>query len=175
MIATLAAAPTAAANSEIRDWKRELVAGRAALESGFAADPQPKRLLVRHAALVDRIVRGLWLEAGALPGGALVAVGGYGRGELFPHSDTDVLILLPQSLEAGTGTEAIERFIGMLWDAGLEVAHSVRTIEECETEMAHDVTIRTSLLEQRLLAGSRSLYDRFRNHIAARIDVRAFF
>ena len=175
MIATLAAAPTAAANSEIRDWKRELVAGRAALESGFAADPQPKRLLVRHAALVDRIVRGLWLGAGAPPGGALVAVGGYGRGELFPHSDTDVLILLPQSLEAGTGTQAIERFIGMLWDAGLEVAHSVRTIEECETEMAHDVTIRTSLLEQRLLAGSRSLYDRFRNRIAARIDVRAFF
>ena len=145
------------------------------MESGFAADPQPKRLLVRHAALVDRIVRGLWLEVGAPPGAALVAVGGYGRGELFPHSDIDVLILLPRSLEAGTGTAAIERFIGMLWDAGLEVAHSVRTIEECETEMAHDITIRTSLLEQRLLAGSRSLYDRFCRRFAARIDVRAFF
>src|SRR5205823_15096757 len=102
-------------------------------------------------------------------------VGGYGQGELCPHSDTDVLILLPQSLEADTGTEAIERFIGMLWDDGLEVAHSVRTIEECETEMAHDDTIRTSLLEQRLLAGSRSLYDRFRRRFAATLNVRAFF
>ncbi|HWZ72957.1 MAG TPA: [protein-PII] uridylyltransferase [Casimicrobiaceae bacterium] len=175
MTATLAAARTAAANSPVAGWKRELIAGRAALKSGFAADPQPKRLLVRHAALVDRIVRGLWLEVGAPPGGALVAVGGYGRGELFPHSDIDVLILLPQPLESGSDTAAIERFIGMLWDAGLEVAHSVRTVEECETEMAHDVTIRTSLLEQRLLAGARSLYDRFRRRFEARIDVRAFF
>jgi [protein-PII] uridylyltransferase len=173
--ATLAAAPTAAANPGVAGWKRELVAGRAALESAFASDPKPKRLLVRHAALVDRIVRGLWLEVGPPPGGALVAVGGYGRGELFPHSDIDVLILLPRSLEAGTGTAAIERFIGMLWDAGLEVAHSVRTIEECEAEMAHDITIRTSLLEQRLLAGSRSLYDRFRRRFAAGLNVRVFF
>ena len=173
--ATLAAAPTAAANPGVAGWKRELVAGRAALESAFAAHPQPKRLLVRHAALVDRIVRGLWLAVGPPPGAALVAVGGYGRGELFPHSDIDVLILLPRSLDAGIGTAAIESFIGMLWDAGLEVAHSVRTIEECETEMAHDITIRTSLLEQRLLAGSRSLYDRFRRRFAAGLNVRAFF
>jgi [protein-PII] uridylyltransferase len=173
--ATLAAAPTAAANPGVAGWKSELVAGRAALESAFAAHPQPKRLLVRHAALVDRIVRGLWLAVGPPLGAALVAVGGYGRGELFPHSDIDVLILLPRSLDAGVGTAAIERFIGMLWDTGLEVAHSVRTIEECETEMAHDITIRTSLLEQRLLAGSRSLYDRFRRRFAAGLNVRAFF
>ena len=175
MTETLATAPAAAAKPGVAGWKRALVAGRAALESAFAADPQPKRLLVRHAALVDRIVRGLWLEVGPPRGGALVAVGGYGRGELFPHSDIDVLILLPRSLEAGTGTAAVERFIGMLWDAGLEVAHSVRTIEECETEMAHDITIRTSLLEQRLLAGSRSLYDQFRRRFAAVLDVRVFF
>lgn len=175
MTETLATAPAAAAKPGVAGWKRALVVGRAALESAFAADPQPKRLLVRHAALVDRIVRGLWLEVGPPRGGALVAVGGYGRGELFPHSDIDVLILLPRSLEAGTGTAAVERFIGMLWDAGLEVAHSVRTIEECETEMAHDITIRTSLLEQRLLAGSRSLYDQFRRRFAAVLDVRVFF
>src|SRR5450755_3366048 len=63
----------------------------------------------------------------------------------------------------------------MLWDAGLEVAHSVRTIEECESEMAHDITIRTSLLEHRLLAGSRTLHDRFRRRFAASLNVRAFF
>jgi [protein-PII] uridylyltransferase len=172
---TLAAAPAAAANPVVARWKARLVAGRAALESAFAADPQPKRLLARQAALVDRIVRGLWLEVGAPRGGALIAVGGYGRGELFPHSDIDVLILLPRTLDAGTDTLSVERFIGMLWDAGLEVAHSVRTIEECETEMAHDITIRTSLLEHRLLAGSRPLYDQFHRRFAAVLDVRAFF
>jgi len=173
--ATLAAAPAAAANPGVTGWKRELVAGRAELEAAFAAHPQPKRLLARHAALVDRIVRGLWLEVRPPPGSSLIAVGGYGRGELFPHSDIDVLILLPRPLESGTGTAAIERFIGMLWDAGLEVAHSVRTVEECETEMAHDITIRTSLLEHRLLAGSRALCERFRRRFAAGLNVRAFF
>ncbi len=175
MVATLAAAPAIAASPGVARWKGELVAGRAALKNAFAADPQPKRLLVRHAALVDKIVRGLWLEVGPPTGGTLVAVGGYGRGELFPHSDIDVLILLPRALEAGADTSAVERFIGMLWDAGMEVAHSVRTVEECETEMAHDVTIRTSLLEHRLLAGSRTLYDRFRRRFAASLNVRAFF
>ncbi len=175
MVATLAAAPAIAASPGVTRWKRELVAGRGALKSAFAAHPQPKRLLVQHAALVDKIVRGLWLEVGPPEGGSLVAVGGYGRGELFPHSDIDVLILLPRALEAGDDTSAVERFIGMLWDAGLEVAHSVRTVEECETEMAHDVTIRTSLLEHRPLAGSRTLYDRFRRRFAASLNVRAFF
>ena len=70
---------------------------------------------------------------------------------------------------------AIERFIGLLWDTGLEVAHSVRTIDECETEMAGDITIRTSLLEHRLLDGSRALYDRFRRRFAATLDARGFY
>ncbi len=157
MTATLAAASTAAPVPGVGGWKRELVSGRAALHAAFVADPQPQRLLARQAALVDRILRGLWLEVGAPRGSALVAVGGYGRGAL-----------LPKPLEAGLDTSSIERFIGMLWDAGLEIAHSVRTIDECETEMAQDVTIRTSLLEHRLLAGTRVLYDRFRRRFAAR-------
>ena len=89
---------------------------------------------------------------GAPPELALVAVGGYGRGQLFPHSDVDVLILLPAALDAA-GTAFVERFVGMLWDIGLEAGHSVRTIAECEREMAGDITVRTSLLEHRLVAG----------------------
>src|SRR6202166_3304775 len=155
--------------------KVQLKAGHQAAIQAFEADSKPDRLLIQLRRNVDAALKQAWDAHDMGAECALVAVGGYGRGELFPYSDVDVLILLPQSLEAGTGTAAIERFIGMLWDAGLEVAHSVRTIEECETEMAHDVTIRTSLLEQRLLAGSRSLYDRFCHRLAAPIDVRAFF
>jgi len=61
-----------------------------------------------------------------------------------------------------------------MWDAGLEVGHSVRTIEDCEHEMASDVAVRTSLLERRLLAGSRALYTRFGRRFAATLDVRSF-
>ena len=156
-------------------WRRELSLGRDELKSAFAAGAPPHQLLRRQAALVDRIVCGLWSEVHAPPGIALVAVGGYGRGVLFPHSDADVLILLPRPLTDLVGETAIERFLGMLWDAGLEVAHSVRTLEECETEMSGDVTIRTSLLEHRRLAGSRSLYDRFRRRFAATLDLRGFY
>jgi [protein-PII] uridylyltransferase len=173
--ATLAAAPLAPPAAESLRWKRELAAGRATLRAEFAADPNPQRLLKRQAQLADRIVRGIWSEIGAPADAALVAVGGYGRAALFPYSDVDVLVLLPRPLADRVGESAIERFIGQLWDAGLEVAHSVRTIDECEAEMAGDVTIRTSLLEHRLLEGSRSLYGRFRRRFAATLDVRGFY
>ena len=175
MAATLAAAPRPTVTDSSARWRRELAAGRAALAREFAADPAPTRLLSRHARLVDRAVRGLWQEIGAPAECALIAVGGYGRGQLFPHSDVDVLILLSRSLVEDASAGIIERFVGALWDTGLEVAHSVRTIDECESEMTGDITIRTSLLERRLLAGSRSLYERFCRRFDTTLDLRAFF
>jgi [protein-PII] uridylyltransferase len=167
------AAPVAATSS-LAHWRREVKSGREALRQRFAVKPDTPRLLRDHARLVDRVLRGLWTEH-ALPRGlALVAVGGYGRGHLFPHSDVDVLILLPADL--GTPpSDAIERFLLNLWDAGLEVGHAVRTIDDCVGEMAGDVTIRTSLLENRLIAGSRRLHAQFRDRFAAALDPRAFY
>jgi [protein-PII] uridylyltransferase len=173
--ATLATAAFPPVDAALVRWKRELAAGRNALRAAFAADPQPQRLLRRQALLADRVVRGIWTEVGEPAGAALVAVGGYGRGALFPFSDVDVLILLPRPLADSVAAAAIERFVGLLWDTGLEVAHSVRTVDECETEMASDITIRTSLLERRLLVGSRTLYDRFGRRFAATLDVRGFY
>ena len=174
-MAAPAAVATATAALPAARWKHELCQGREAIHAAFVADRSPRRLLTAHSRLVDRALRGLWQELGAPTGCALVAVGGYGRGQLFPHSDVDVLILVPQSPVGDAAARAIERFIGALWDAGLEAAHSVRTVAECEGEMAVDVTIRTSLLEHRLLAGSRPLYDRLRQRVAAAIDIRAFY
>ena len=167
--------PKAGAGSAVIRWKQQLREGGAVLRAAFAAQPQPVQLLARQSRLVDRVVRGLWTEVGAPPGIAVLAVGGYGRAQLFPFSDVDVLILLPRPVGNEVTGAAIERFIGLLWDAGLETAHSVRTIAECETEMANDVTIRTSLLEHRLITGSRSLYDRFRRRFSATLDVRGFY
>src|SRR5262249_62095495 len=91
---------------------------------------------------------------------ALAAVGGYGRGELFPCSDVALLILLSAPADAALARK-LEDLIGTLWDIGLEVGHSVRTIDECVAVAAADVTVQTNLLEARLLAGQRGLFQRF--------------
>jgi [protein-PII] uridylyltransferase len=88
---------------------------------------------------------------------ALVAVGGYGRGELYPASDVDLLILLP-SKPGSVLTAQLERLVCLLWDIGLETGHSVRTIEQCLEEAAGDITVQTAMIEARLLTGSALLF-----------------
>ena len=176
MGAVLAAVP--ARPSPVARWKRELDAGRDRLHAGYRRHGDPRRLLVAQTRLTDRVLRGLWSEIHPPAGCALVAVGGYGRGELFPHSDVDVVILLPRPLvdEASTASRgAIERFVRLMWDTGLEIGHSVRTIDECDADMRNDVVVRTSLLERRLLAGPPALYARFCRRFDATLDVRGFY
>ena len=158
----------------VRRWRDYLRTGRTTLEAAFRAQPSTPALLAAHARLVDRVLAGVWGERGSPEGVALIAVGGYGRGELFPHSDVDVLVLLPHALD-DDGAAFVERFIGMLWDIGMEVGHSVRTIADCEANMASDITVKTSLLEHRLIKGSRELYADFGAMLAANMDVRAFY
>lgn len=105
---------------------------------------------------------------------AVAAAGGYGRCELFPHSDVDVLILTPQDPDTEL-REAIERWVRMAWDAGLEIGHSVRTPEDCVEEAQRDVTVQTNLLETRWLWGSHALFERMRDAFATHFDRHAFF
>ena len=132
------------------------------------------RGLARH---VDEALQALWAQAGLPEGACLAAVGGYGRGELFPYSDVDVLLLLPDGIEAhrpGPVKSAIEGFITACWDIGLEIGSSVRTLEECVQEAAGDVTIQTAMLESRWLAGARPLFKRFEQRRTAALDAPAF-
>jgi [protein-PII] uridylyltransferase len=126
------------------------------------------------ARSTDDALRGAW-EACELPATlALLAVGGYGRGELAPYSDVDILVLLPE--EAPPHIEAcIERFIGMAWDLGLELGSSVRTVAQCIEEASNDVTVRTSLLEARRIVGSTALFETFTLRYNETLDPRAFF
>ncbi|CAM5394612.1 Bifunctional uridylyltransferase/uridylyl-removing enzyme [Stutzerimonas stutzeri] len=87
---------------------------------------------------------------------ALVAVGGYGRGELHPYSDIDLLILLDDS-DHEIFRESIEGFLTLLWDIGLEVGQSVRSIAECAEEARADLTVITNLMESRTIAGPEHL------------------
>ncbi len=139
------------------DLRAEVSAERQALKEEYLRRPDPRALLARHTALVDRIVKAAWQESGITAEAALVATGGYGRGELFPSSDIDLLVLLGAEPSA-RGREALERLIGLLWDIGLEIGHSVRTVEGCVEAAAGDITIRTTLLEARFLIGSAALF-----------------
>ncbi len=157
----------------IAQWRNDLRRKRDVLRDAFFASPDTARLLRDHASLVDHVIREVFTECAMPRDVAAVAVGGYGRGQLYPHSDVDVLVLLPSGVTPPAG--AIEHFFATLWDIGIELSHAVRTMEECEGEMAADVTIRTSLLEHRFLAGAKGLYRQFRHRFNERMDVRAFY
>jgi [protein-PII] uridylyltransferase len=135
-------------------------------------------MLQKLARQADATLRALWLESGFSDQFALVAVGGFGRGELFPHSDVDVLVLLPDNVDADNDPvlkRRIEAFISNCWDTGLEIGSSVRTVADCVAESAKDVTVQTSLLESRLITGNVALYDLFRERFTAQMDPQAFF
>ncbi|MBP9783663.1 MAG: [protein-PII] uridylyltransferase [Giesbergeria sp.] len=134
-------------------------------------------LLRKFTRLADRLLQTLWKASALPPGLALLAVGGFGRGQLLPYSDVDVLVLLPDSSHAALGTDTrarVEDFIRNCWDAGLEIGSSVRSVQECLEEAAGDVTVQTSLLEARRICGSASLFAHFEREFRASIDPRAF-
>ncbi|MGH8797801.1 MAG: nucleotidyltransferase domain-containing protein, partial [Caldimonas sp.] len=154
--------------------------GKAALLAHFAAArptaPAASRLIRSLTRLVDQTLLELWREAGMPDDAALLAVGGYGRGELFPHSDIDVLVLLPpvDAPDADATRRAIEAFITACWDTGLEIGSSVRTVAECIVMAQHDVTVQTALLESRYLCGARKVFNLFRRVYAQALDAKAF-
>ncbi len=154
-------------------WREALACGRQGLRDEFFRTRRTQLLLRRHAQLIDRLVKSVWAELGLGPNAALVATGGYGRGELFPHSDIDLLFLLGEE-PAPPQREALERLIGALWDIGLEISHSVRTVQECAEAAASDITIATALLESRYLAGRRRLFVDFQNQFKKQTDPAAF-
>ena len=154
--------------------RSELVRARQALRESYLRRPRPRELLRGHTQLIDRTVRSVWRDIGMPAGTALVATGGYGRGELYPSSDIDLLVLLAAEPAADL-RERIERLIGTFWDIGLDIGHSVRTVDGCVEAAAGDITIRTTLLEARYLAGSRRLYREMQSALARSADAASFF
>jgi [protein-PII] uridylyltransferase len=157
--------------ASVRDRLR---ADRDALRAAFLEHPDATRFLDQHYRLVDRALREVWVAA-AMPGSlALVAVGGYGRKELYPHSDVDVLVLTADSVSAEDGAR-LEAFVGHLWDIGVELGHAVRTVTECVEEAARDVTVTTAMLEARWLAGDRKLFCTFERTVRYALDPVVFY
>jgi [protein-PII] uridylyltransferase len=157
-----------------RARKAELLASLQALGSSPRGI---RRVLQGFARLTDDTLKSVCQLSGVPSPCALIAVGGYGRGELFPHSDVDVLMLTPDGHTPDHDPEMkrrLESFIGNCWDAGLEIGSSVRTVSECVAQAEGDVTVRTSLLESRLLMGDPQLYAQFCQRFRATLDAHAF-
>ncbi|MEO7773583.1 MAG: [protein-PII] uridylyltransferase [Steroidobacteraceae bacterium] len=152
-------------------YRRIVQESQAELKARFFAEEPVEALVRARAQLMDALLTTVWeqkLDAQMRHRLALVAVGGYGRAELHPQSDVDILLLIPSDrplsdVERGQ----IEQVVAFLWDIGLEVGHSVRTIEECTEESVADVSTMTTLLEARHIAGSAALVDQMRRALAA--------
>jgi [protein-PII] uridylyltransferase len=162
-----ARARLAAAGGAVAQVREIIAEGDALLRERFHAEQPIENLVHDRARLVDAILVHAWqLHAGPHCAElALIAVGGYGRGELNPHSDIDVMVLLPKS-EATPWQQDLERLVTFLWDLGLEVGHSVRTIDDCQRESLADVGVVTTLMEARLLAGPEPLFTAMRRALA---------
>ena len=156
--------------AEIRDSLRK---ARQTLQNDYSVNPHPARHLRTYSKVVDEHLRQVWRLLKLPANLALVAVGGYGRAELFPKSDIDLLILLPQQPDPALEQE-LKSLVSTLWDLGLEIGHSIRTVGDCMAESS-DVTVQTNLLEARHIIGNRALYLEMREALAEHLSRRAFY
>ncbi len=159
-------------------FKDALARGRAEVQRRFEERNNGTETVRENCFLVDQIVRIIHdfavtnvLAQGVRTTGELlsvVAVGGYGRGELSPQSDIDLLFLLPYK-KTPYAEQVVEYILYMLWDLGLKVGHSTRSVEECLRQARGDLTIRTALLEARWLWGDRELFDQLKQRYRAEV------
>jgi [protein-PII] uridylyltransferase len=153
-------------------WRTAVATAREHLKSRYLDKPEPAPHLREIAAMTDSLIQALADDIGLPRDYALAAVGGYGRGYLYPSSDVDIVILLPDDVEPAA---SVERFVGLLWDVGLEPGVAVRSIRECVEEAQKDVTVDTSLLEARAIWGDASRVRALDHALREARDLQHFF
>lgn len=171
-------------SEKLKFFKSILKEGKEKIKNTYFQTYNAKSLLLEHSNLIDKILCELWniflinsfekhsnYSERYYP--ALVAVGGYGRQELYPHSDIDLLIILAQSADKDL-SENIENLITTLWDLGLKIGHSVRTIPECLYDSKNDITVQTSFLDSRFLTGNLTLFFAFQSRFKGQLDPLKF-
>jgi len=148
-------------------FRNQLKAANQKLAERFKAGAPVQELVAERSRIIDQVLLRAWRalidpEAQDI---ALVAVGGYGRGELHPHSDVDLLILSESEEALARHAAGIEPFLVSLWDMGLDVGHSTRTVAECVQLATADITIATNLMEARLIVGPKALFDEMKEAV----------
>jgi len=177
IIDRLAVTETASALAELKDservpamlacYREALDAGTAEVRRRFEEDHDGELCVQGTCHLIDQLIRAIFevvserIYPAANPTAGdqvcVVAFGGYGRGELAPKSDVDLLFVLPYK-KTGRSEQIVEHILYMLWDLGLKVGHATRSLDECIRQSKADITIRTGLLESRYIWGEQSLY-----------------
>ncbi len=163
---------TSLLSNRISFWRDVLTEGRTKLKDAYFSIPRADLLLTGLATQTDKLLTEMWHEIVNIPDTCLIAVGGYGRGELYPFSDIDLLILLPEKQPIESGP--LERFVGSLWDIGLSVGHSIRTMNECIMQAQNDITVLTNLIEARQLTGCPEQFNNFCSELEKSIDRHDF-
>lgn len=155
------ASALAGAGTDIPRHRSALEAADRTLADRFRKGESVASLVRVRARVIDALMLSLWQQFGLSDDEhlTLVAVGGYGRGELHPYSDVDITVLLDDG-SSDSGNHALSQFVTALWDLGLDIGHSVRSIEQCRTEAAADISVATALMESRTIAGSVDLFKR---------------
>ena len=161
-------------NDLVVQWRNQLQQGNFRIRVDFESYGNTRKMLHEQCRHVDDIVASIWREFQFPFGTTIVAVGGYGRGSLFPQSDVDILVLLSTTPDDGVQAQ-LENLIGIFWDIGLSIGHSVRTLAECLEEATKDVTTMTNLIESRFIAGNQTCYRDLQNAISNAINPRDFF
>ena len=137
------------------------------LTNDFLKDQsQVANLVKTRAWYVEQLVLQIWNSLGFKKKLSLVAVGGFGRGELHPYSDVDLLILTPKYSK--NSKKKLRKFIQSLWDLGLDVGSSVRTAKQCFEYAQSDITIATNLMESRLIKGNKKLFHKMRKSVSTK-------
>lgn len=158
----------------VLDIKKSWQAGREALRERYSDPKLASPVLLGMSQLSDATLAELWQRFDFPSSLLLIAVGGYGRREQYPFSDTDLLILLPDAHDEALLSK-VETLVGELWDIGMDIGHSVRSLEECIVEASKDITVQTALLEARLLQGDRAVFKNFYAQLLCQIDPKKFF
>ncbi|MDQ2075321.1 [protein-PII] uridylyltransferase [Marinimicrobium sp. ABcell2] len=138
-------------------FKDAIIAAGAQFDARFREGEDIRTLIHERALFIDCILHYAWHQYSWPRGISLEAVGGYGRCELHPHSDIDLLLLTTSRDTLKQTQDNIEQLLTLLWDIGLEIGHSVRTLSECVDIAKDDITVATNLMESRTLAGDESL------------------
>ena len=146
-------------NTDSQFYKNALKVGQDYLFNAFDEGADAVELIALRCEYVDQVLQHIWQHyfSKEMPL-SLIAVGGYGRGELYPHSDIDLLILMDESI-ADQPPASLSEFLTALWDTGLEIGQSVRTVNECREQAETDISTATNLLESRLLTGNEELFE----------------
>ncbi|NKA01607.1 MAG: bifunctional uridylyltransferase/uridylyl-removing protein, partial [Proteobacteria bacterium] len=159
---------------EILNLKKEIALNESNLIKVFLKKRDSQSYLNNHSLLIDKALKKLWEQLDFKSTASLIACGGYGRKELFPYSDIDLLILTSKNLNNSLN-QKIEQFITLAWDLGLRIGHSVRNINETKREIKKDITVQTNLLESRYLNGDKALYKELKRIVNDTLVPKSFY